>query len=43
MKLARLIATGLIAGAVAAFVFALLRPRRIGNHSAYDPVRGFER
>jgi hypothetical protein len=34
MKVLRLVATGLLAGAAAAFVAALLRPRAAGG---YDP------
>ena len=40
MKLVRLAAIGLLAGAVVAFVAALLRPRRLPNESSYDPARG---
>ncbi|HZI97305.1 MAG TPA: hypothetical protein VFD41_07245 [Actinomycetales bacterium] len=37
MKVVRLVATGVLAGAAAAFVAALLRPRRPGG---YDPWVG---
>ncbi len=37
MKLVKIVVTGLLVGAVAAFVAALLRPRRTLPEGAYDP------
>jgi hypothetical protein len=40
MRLARLVAAGLVAGVVAGFVAALLRPRRSGSHPQAAAVPG---
>ena len=38
MRVVRVLATGLVAGALAGLVGALLRPRRRGSASRYSPV-----